>query len=345
MALTDAGYRPGDFDPYDTSVFLASGSGGNEFGQQEIEALWTRGPGAVGAYQSIAWFYAASSGQISIRHGLKGTSGVVVSDAAGGLDSMGWARRVIRRGTRAVLVGGTEAGLSPYALACQTTAGTLSTATDPRRGYKPFDARSTGQVLGEGGAVLLLEQHASALERGAPTVWAELCGYAATHDAHHVTAAAPEARQYARAMRAALDDAGIGPQEVDLVVADGAGIPELDALEASAIHQVFGGRSRPVPVTATAGYTGRLLAGGSALDVVTAVLALRDQVAPAVGNLDEPVPGHGLDLVRQARRLRVETVLVAARGQGGFNSCVVLRRYPRQAEKRRAGHLVTREEV
>jgi minimal PKS chain-length factor (CLF/KS beta) len=326
MALRDAGYRPGDHDPYDTSVFLASGSGGNEFGQREIQTLWTRGPATVGAYQSIAWFYAASSGQISIRDGLKGHSGVVVSDAAGGLDSIGWARRVIRRGARAVLAGGTEAGLSPYALACQVTGGLLSTATDPRRGYKPFDVDACGYVLGEGGAVLLLEDGQAAASRGAAHIWAEVAGYAATHDGHHVNAAAPDARQYARAMAAALDDAGVSPDQVDLVVADGAGVPELDALEAAAIREVFRHRERPVPVTAPSGFTGRLLAGGSALNVCTALLAMRDGVVPAVGNLDRPVPGYRLDLVRSPRELAVDVVLVAARGYGGFNSGVVLRR-------------------
>ena len=326
MALDDAGYDPADHDPYATSVFLSAGSGGNEFGQREIQALWSRGRRAVGAYQSIAWFYAASTGQVSIRHGTKGPSGVVVSEGAGGLDSIGWARRAVRRGTSAVLVGGTEAGITPYALTCQATSGRLSTAREPKEGYKPFDAAAGGHVLGEGGAVLLLEDAAAAERRGAAGVWGEIAGYGATHDAYHHEAAAPDSRQFARAMRTALDDAGLRPQDVDLVVADGAGTPELDALEAQALRSVFAARTDRVTVTAPQGFTGRLMAGGSALNVATALLAMRHGMVPAVGNLDRPGPSYGLDLVQGApRRKPVRTALVNARGFGGFNSALVLR--------------------
>ena len=329
MALDDAGYDPADHDPYATSVFLSAGSGGNEFGQREIQALWSRGRRAVGAYQSIAWFYAASTGQVSIRHGTKGPSGVVVSEGAGGLDSIGWARRAVRRGTSAVLVGGTEAGITPYALTCQATSGRLSTAREPKEGYKPFDAAAGGHVLGEGGAVLLLEDAAAAERRGAAGVWGEIAGYGATHDAYHHEAAAPDSRQFARAMRTALDDAGLRPQDVDLVVADGAGTPELDALEAQALRSVFAARTDPVTVTAPQGFTGRLMAGGSALNVATALLAMRHGMVPAVGNLDRPGPSYGLDLVQGApRRKPVRTALVNARGFGGFNSALVLRAVP-----------------
>lgn len=324
MALADAQYDPSDHDPYHTSVILGSGSGGNEFGQREIGALWSRGRRAVGAYQSIAWFYAASTGQISIRHGTKGPSGVLVSDAAGGADSLGWARRVIRRGTPAVITGGTEAPLSPYALTCQITNGRMTTATDPADGYKPFDRRTSGYAPGEGGAVLLVEDAATAARRGAPQMYGEIAGYAATHDAYGYEHPAPDGVQYGRAMLQALAQAGVTPGEVDLVVADGAGSPDLDAIEAIVLRRVFAGRQ--VPVTAPQGLIGRLCAGGSALSVVTALLAIRDGMAPGVGNLDDPDPAYGLDLIREPREMPVTTVLVGARGFGGFNSALVLRR-------------------
>jgi len=329
FALADAGYDPTAHDPYDTAVVLASGSGGNEFGQREIQALWQHGRRAVGAYQSIAWFYAASAGQVSIRHQTKGPSGVLVTEGAGGLDSLGEARRVIRRGTPAVLAGGTEAPLSPYALACQATGGRLSGAADPRAAYKPFDRRAGGNVPGEGGAVLLVEDLGRAAARGAPR-YGVIAGYGATHDAHHPQDPPPDCTQYARAMSLALADAGVSPTEVDLVVADGAGVPELDRLEAEAVNRVFGAGA--VPVTAPAGLTGRLCSGGAALNVATALLAMRDGVVPAVGNLDDPDPASGLDLVCGApRELPVRTVLVGARGQGGFNSALVLRAAPEVA--------------
>src|SRR3954463_10244090 len=264
LAAQDADYRAPEDDVYATSVFLAAGSGGNEFSQHEIQGLWAKGPKSVGAYQSIAWFYAASTGQISIRDGYKGPSGVVVSEGAGGLDSIGWARRVVRRGTPAVLVGGTEAGVTPYALLCRATSGRLSTATWPEDAYKPFDRRAGGHVVGEGGAILLVEEPGAARARGARKGWGEVAGYGATHDAHHHEDPAPDATQYARAIRISLADAGVTPDEVDLVVADGAGVPELDALEAQAIITVFGAHG--VPVTAPSSWTGRLMAGGSALN-------------------------------------------------------------------------------
>jgi minimal PKS chain-length factor (CLF/KS beta) len=326
LAFADAAYDPADHDPYGTSVVLASGSGGNEFGQREIQALWSRGRRAVTAYQSIAWFYAASTGQVSIKHGTKGPSGVLVSDAAGGLDSLGAARKVIRRGTPTVVAGGTEAPLSPYALACQATNGRMTSQADPRRAYKPFDVHANGYAPGEGGAVLVVEDAEAAARRGAPRIYGEIAGYAATHDAHHHERPAPDASQYARAMERALSDAALTADDVDVVVADGAGSPELDRLEAEAIHRVFGERARRVPVTAPQGFIGRLCAGGAALNVVTALLAMRDGVVPAVGNLDHPVAEYRLDLVLgEPRELPVRVAMVNARGFGGFNSSLILR--------------------
>ncbi|WP_432564343.1 beta-ketoacyl synthase N-terminal-like domain-containing protein [Kineococcus sp. SYSU DK003] len=326
MALADAAWDPAEHDPYDTSVALAASSGGNEFGQREMTGLYGRGPQAVTAYQSIAWFYAASTGQASIRHGTKGPASVLVTEAAGGLDSLGHARRVVRRGTPVVVAGGTEASLSPYALACQSVGGRLSPARDPRAGYKPFDAAASGYVPGEGGAVLVVEDAHRAAERGAPQVYGEIAGYAATHDAASPSDPLSDPGQYARAVRRAMGDAGVGPDEVDFVVADGAGVPELDAAEAQALRIAFAGRAAPVPVSAPQGLSGRLSVGGSALAVATALLAIRDGVVPAVGNLDEPSPeAYGLDLVTTPRETPVTTVLVASRGLGGFNSAMVLR--------------------
>ncbi|CCH85610.1 polyketide beta-ketoacyl synthase 2 [Modestobacter italicus] len=330
LAAQDAGYEAPE-DAYATSVFLAAGSGGNEFSQHEIQGLWAKGPKSVGAYQSIAWFYAASTGQLSIRDGYKGPSGVVVSEGAGGLDSIGWARRVARRGTPAVLVGGTEAGVTPYALLCQATSGRLSTATRPEDAYKPFDRRANGHVIGEGGAILLLEEPGAARARGARHVWGEVVGYGATHDAHHHEDPAPDATQYARAIRLSLADAGLTPDDVDLVLADGAGLPELDALELEALQRVFGQRATPVPVTAPSSWSGRLMAGGSALNVATALLAIRDGIVPGTANLDDPVDAPGVDLVQQSRVQDVGTVVVLARGFGGFNSSLVLRRHEERA--------------
>lgn len=327
LAFDDAKYDPASYDPYATSVVLAAGYGGSWFGQREIQALFREGPEAVTAYQSIAWFYAASAGQTSILHGTKGPATVIVSGHAGGLDSIGAARRTIRRGTSAVLAGGTEAPVAPYALAGQTTSGKMTTSRDPLTGYQPFDVNANGYAPGEGGAVLMLENAGAAIERGIQHIYGEITGYAATHDAHHDEEPAPDCHQFARAMRRALADASLTPDDIDVVFADGAGTPALDALEAQAIHEVFGRRSGNVPVTAPQGFIGRLGSGGASLNVATALLAMREGVVPAVGNLTSP-GSYGLDLVREPRELRAETILVNARGHGGFNSSIVLKRYP-----------------
>ncbi|WP_322768115.1 beta-ketoacyl synthase N-terminal-like domain-containing protein [Frankia sp. Cr1] len=328
LALADAAYDPAAHDPYATSVVFAAGSGGNDFGQREIQRLWSRGRQAVSVYQSIAWFYAATTGQTSIKHGLKGPSGVMVSDAAGGLDSLAQARRTIRRGTPTVLAGGAEAGLTPYALTCQITGGRLSTSGEPTDAYKPFDRSAGGYVPAEGGATLVVEDPATAGARGAPRVYAEIAGYAATHDAHHHRDPSPDPRWYAEAMRRALADARLTPADVDVIFADGAGSRDLDDLEARAIQLAFGAHAEHVPVTAPQGLIGRMCAGGSALAAVNALLSIRDGVIPAVGNLDNPVPQYRLDLVRTPREGPVRVAMVNARGYGGFNSSLILKGVP-----------------
>ncbi|MFD0787231.1 beta-ketoacyl synthase N-terminal-like domain-containing protein, partial [Micromonospora azadirachtae] len=239
LALADAGLPQSSPDPYGYAVTLASSSGGNLFGQRELQRLWGGPSRTVGAYQSIAWFYAASVGQLSIHHQFKGPCGVLVSEAAGGLDSLAHAVRSIRRGTPVVIAGGTECPLSPYALACQLAGGLLSDVADPERAYRPFDAAASGYLPAEGGAVFVVEELGHALSRGA-RIYGELTGWGATHDAIHTgpdTAGSPA--QYARAMRLALDRAGVDPDEVDLVLPDALGVRRYDRTEATALRSVF----------------------------------------------------------------------------------------------------------
>lgn len=327
LALKDASFDPRNAPPYSMSVATASGTGGNEFSQKEIQSLWSKGPLFVGAYQSIAWFYAATTGQLSIKHGMKGPSSVIATEGAGGLDVLAHSMRVIRQGVDTVVSGGTEAPIAPYALTCQIRNGRLSTATDPADAYRPFDVRANGYVPGEGGAILFVEELEHARRRGAPHIYAEILGHAATHDAHHHTDVAPDGAQYARAMKNAMANAGVTSDEVDLVFADAAGTPDGDLAEAQALCSVFGARSHSLPVTAPKTTTGRLYAGGASLDTATALLAMRDGIAPPTINLDQPAEGCDFDFVTQARPMRIDTVLVGARGFGGFNSALVLRRY------------------
>lgn len=323
IAMEDAKFDPAEAQADRMSVVTASSSGGNEFGQREIQSLWAKGPRFVGAYQSIAWFYAATTGQISIKHGMKGACNVIVAEQAGGLDSLAHARRQIRRGEiDASLTGGTEAPIGPYAVACQQHLGLLA-ETDDETAYRPFSADACGYIPGEGGAILLVEALEKARARGAQ-IYAEVLGHGATNDALHIGAPAEDGHQYARAMQLALDDAGVTADQVDAIFADGFGTPDADAAEATAINKVFGSRAGSVPVTAPKTMVGRLYAGGSSLDAATAALAIQDQYLPPTTNVSSPI--GGLDVVTEGRAQQVDTVLVAARGAGGFNSALVLRR-------------------
>lgn len=318
LALADAGLDIVSAQPYQLSAVTASASGGNALGQREIAALWATGPRAVSVHQSIGWFYAASSGQISIRHQAKGPCSVVVSDGAGGLDAVAVARRMVRRGQAAAIVGGTEAPVSPYALTCQLSNGNLATTKDPALAYRPFHADAVGPVIGEGGAVLVVEDLESALDRGAAQTYAEVLSHAATFDA------TSDGSGLARAMTLALGRAGCEPGQVSLILADGAGEPDGDAGEAAAIRAVFGAYADTVPVSVPKTMTGRLCSGAAALDVATAALAIRHGQLPPTVNV--PTNAHGLNLVTQARPADLDYVLVLARGHGGFHSALVLGR-------------------
>ncbi|NES13055.1 MULTISPECIES: beta-ketoacyl synthase N-terminal-like domain-containing protein [Micromonospora] len=323
LALADAGLPEVSPDPYRWAVTLASSSGGNLFGQRELQRLWGGPSRTVGAYQSIAWFYAASVGQLSIRHQFKGPSGVTVSESAGGLDSLAHAVRTIRRGTPVVIAGATECPLSPYALACQLRSGLLSDVSDPERAYRPFDADARGYVPAEGGAVFVVEELGHALARGA-RVYGEITGWAATHDAAPTDPdGGPDPTHYARALRLALDRAGVRGHDVDVIWPDALGVPAYDRAEAAALRAVFGARTPPV--TTQKPLTGRAHQGGSALDAATALLAFHHGLLPASVGPERPAPGCELSFLRQSRRPRSRIALVGARGFDGFNSALVLR--------------------
>ncbi|WP_327142187.1 ketosynthase chain-length factor [Nocardia sp. NBC_01327] len=317
-ALADAGIDTGSLAEFDMGVVTAAGSGGFEFAQRELCALWSRGSQYVSAYQSFAWFYAVNSGQISIRHGMKGPSGVVVSDQAGGLDAIAHARRQIRKGIPLMVSGGMDSSLCPWGWAALWTSGRVHAGSDPALGYLPFDSRASGQVPGEGGAILILESAETARGRGAHS-YGEIAGYAATFDPAPHTGREPA---LCAAIEMALADAGLAAADIDVVFADAAGVPELDRIEAEAIAAVFGHRA--VPVTAPKTMTGRLYSGAGPLDVATALLAMAAGEIPPTINVT-PDSDSPLDLVvGGARRATVRAALVLARGLGGFNSAVVL---------------------
>ncbi|MEU3726638.1 beta-ketoacyl synthase N-terminal-like domain-containing protein, partial [Streptomyces sp. NPDC031705] len=269
----------------------------------------------------------AVGGELVQGRGFKGPCGVVASDEAGGLDAFAHAARGIRQGSRAMLVGATEAPLAPYSVVCQLGYEGLSTAEDPERAYRPFTAKACGFVPAEGGAMFTVEDAAAAERRGAP-VRALVAGHAATFTGP----GRPEesAEGLAHAIRGALREAGLAPEEVDVVFADALGTPEADAAEARAIREALGGYGAKVPVTAPKTGTGRAYCAAGTLDAAAAVLALEHGVVPPTPNVFDVC--HDLDVVTGSARVApLRTALVLSRGRMGSNAALVLRKGPGSA--------------
>ncbi|MFF2396034.1 ketosynthase chain-length factor [Nocardia sp. NPDC058114] len=323
-AIDDAKVDTSAADDYQMAVVTGNACGGFEFTHREFEKLWSRGPEHVSVYESFAWFYAVNTGQISIRYGMRGPSSALVAEQAGGLDAIGHACRTVRGGTSLVVTGGVDSAFDPWGWAAHVSSGEVSTATDPLRAYLPFDVRAAGYVPGEGGAMLVVESAESARARGILKAYGEIAGYASTFDPP------PGSERPSGLLRAAdlaLAAAGLRPGDIDVVLADAAGVPQRDGDEAAAIVALFG--ENGVPVTSTKPLTGRLLSGAGPLDIVTALLSMRDAVIPPIANITEPSGEHQIDLVLgTARSAPVGAALVLARGRWGFNSAVVVRAIP-----------------
>ncbi|WP_344821065.1 ketosynthase chain-length factor [Actinocorallia longicatena] len=324
-ALEDASVDTTAVPDYDMGIVTANASGGFEFTHREFKKLWSLGPEHISVYESFAWFYAVNTGQISIRHGMRGPSTALVADQAGGLDALGHARRIVRSGVPLVLSGGVDSAFDPWGWASHLASGLVSTDPDPTTAYRPFDVRAAGYLPGEGGGICVVEDPAAAHARGAQ-IYGEIAGYAATFDPAPDSGRPPGLR---RAAESALADAGIGPADVDVVFADAAGVPELDRFEAGALREIFG--ERGVPVTAPKALTGRLLSGGGVLDVVSALMSVQEQVIPPTFATGDVPAGYGIDLVLgEPRPAAVDTALVLARGRWGFNSAIVIRNHRKE---------------
>jgi act minimal PKS chain-length factor (CLF/KS beta) len=318
-ALKDSGVRLAEVPEFERGVVTASTAGGYQFGQPELQKLWSLGASHVSAYMSFAWFYAVNAGQTGIRHGLRGPCAVVVSENAGGLDAVGQARRNLRKGASLMVTGAVDSALAPWAWVAYLTEGGLSREDGASQGYLPFDAATSGFVPGEGGAILILEDEEHARGRGAERIYGEVAGYASCFEDDCGTGSGLR-----RAAELALADAELTAADISAVIADGAGVPELDQAEARAISAIFGPRG--VPVTVPKSLTGRLGAGGSSLDLAAGFLAIRHQVLPPTLQATRLADGIDLDVVVGApRRCSLETLLVLARGRGGFNAAMVIR--------------------
>jgi 3-oxoacyl-[acyl-carrier-protein] synthase II len=267
-------------------------------------------------------------GHIAIRHGVKGVNWTPTSACASGTHAIGEAFHLIRRGLQdAVIAGGAESAITPLGVGGFSAMKALSTRNDePERASRPFDKERDGFIIAEGAGVLILEERERAVKRGAK-IYAEVIGYAANGDAHHMTAPAPEGEGAARCMALAVKDAGIAPTDVDYINAHGTSTEYNDANETQAIKKLFGEHAPKLAVSSTKSMTGHLLGAAGAVEGIYSVLALHHGVIPPTINYEHPDPTCDLDYVpNHARKADIRVALSNSFGFGGTNACVIFRR-------------------
>ncbi|NLG68216.1 MAG: beta-ketoacyl-ACP synthase II, partial [Firmicutes bacterium] len=308
---------------------IGSGIGGMVTWENSHRTLLERGAGRVSPFTVPMMLPNMAAGLVSIRFGLEGPNRCTVSACASGADAIGDAFRMIQRGDADLMVaGGAEAAITPFSIAAFAAAKSLSTRNeDPPRASRPFDRDRDGFVMGEGAGILVLEALEHARARGA-RIHAEITGYGATGDAFHITQPAPEGRGAARAMQAALEDAGIGPEAVGYINAHGTSTEYNDWYETVAIKQVFGEHAWRIPISSTKSMTGHLLGAAGGVEAIACVLAIERGVIPPTINLEHPDPRCDLDYVPNAARpAHIDVAVSNSFGFGGHNAVLVFRRY------------------
>jgi 3-oxoacyl-[acyl-carrier-protein] synthase II len=325
-ALGDAGLN--GFDPARVGVVFGSAIGGVPGILEQADTLRERGPDRVSPNFLPNVLVDSTSGQLAISLGLKGPNYAVVSACATGSHAIGEGAEMIRRGAAdAVLAGGTESCMVPLILAGFTAMRGLAVEDEhPPHASRPFDATRAGFVMGEGAGAVLLEPLDGAEARGAE-IYAEVLGYGASNDAHHMAQPEPEATGVAAMMVAALERAGVEPERVGYINAHGTSTPQGDAAETRAIKQVFGDHAYRLAVSSTKSMMGHTFGAAGAIEAILSALAVHHGVLPATINYREPDPECDLDYVpNEARRTQVDVALSNAMGLGGHNGCVLLGR-------------------
>jgi 3-oxoacyl-[acyl-carrier-protein] synthase II len=325
-ALADSGLA--GFDPTRVGVVFGSAIGGVRGLLEQAETLRERGPDRVSPNFLPNVLVDSISGQLAISLGLKGPNYAVVSACATGSHAVGEAAEMIKRGDAdAVLAGGTESCIVPLILAGFTAMRGLAVEDDdPAHASRPFDATRAGFVMAEGSGALLLEDWELAQRRGAD-IYAEVLGYGASNDAHHMAQPEPEATGVAAMMAAALARADVEPSRVGYINAHGTSTPLGDAAETRAIKEVFGEHAYKLAVSSTKSMMGHTFGAAGAIEAIMCVLALRDGMLPPTINYRDPDPECDLDYVpNEARRAQVDVALSNAMGLGGHNGCVLLGR-------------------
>ncbi len=328
-ALEDAGWKPeSDHDKERTGVLIGSGIGGLQSIYDTAITLHTQGARRVSPFFIPSALINLASGQVSIRHGLKGPNHSVVTACATGLHAIGDSARLIQYGDADVMVaGGAEAVICEIAIAGFCAAKAMSTHFNdtPEKASRPYDKDRDGFVMGDGAGILILEEYEHARSRGAK-IYAEIAGYGLTGDAYHITAPAEGSEGGYRAMKMAMGHSGLALEDIDYINAHGTSTPKGDEGEAGAVERLFGDHAKNLSMSSTKSAIGHLLGAAGAVEAAFCVLALRDQVMPPTLNLDNPSFETDIDLIpHKAKRGRVRAAVSNSFGFGGTNASLVMR--------------------
>lgn len=330
MAVEDAKLEITPENENRVGVWIGSGIGGMETFEQQYETFQKRGYRRVSPFFVPMLIPDMAAGQVSILLGAKGVNSCTVTACATGTNSIGDAFKVIQRGDADVMItGGAEAPITKMSVAgfCANTA--LSFNPDPKTASRPFDKNRDGFVIGEGAGILVLEELSHALARNAQ-IYAEIVGYGSTGDAHHITAPAPEGEGGARAMKMAINDANLAPEQIDYINAHGTSTEYNDSYETMAIKTVFGDHAYKLPVSSTKSMTGHLLGAAGGVEAIYTVLAIKNNIVPPTINLETPDPVCDLDYVpNEARKCQVDCAMSNSLGFGGHNATIVFKKYDR----------------
>ncbi len=330
LALADAGWKPQtEEERCATGVMIGSGIGGIEGISENTLILQERGPRRISPFFIPGNIINLVSGQVSIRHQLKGPNHAVVTACSTGAHAIGDAARLIMLGDADVMVaGGAEAPITRLSIAGFSACKALATAFNdaPEKASRPYDRDRDGFIMGEGAGVLVLEELEHAKARGA-TIYAEITGYGLTGDAHHITAPAEDGDGAFRCMTAALKRAGLSPADIDYINAHGTSTM-ADTIELGAVERLVGNAASKISMSSTKSSIGHLLGAAGAAEAIFCVLAIRDNIAPPTINLDNPERETAIDLVPNRPRERtIDVALSNSFGFGGTNASLVFQRY------------------
>jgi len=329
MALADAGLDMEKLKPEEVAVIMGSGIGGIATWEEQHRIFLEKGPSRVSPFFIPMLISDMAAAHIAIAFKAMGANYATVSACASGANAIGEALRLIREErAKVVIAGGSEACLTPLALAGFCSMRALSTRNDePDKASRPFDAKRDGFVLSEGAGVVIVEEMEFAKKRGA-RIYAELLGYGLSCDAYHITAPEPNGKGAVLAMEFALKDAGINKEEVDYINAHGTSTQLNDATETLAIKQVFGQRAYEIPISSTKSMIGHLLGAAGAVEFIVSLLSIRDSIIHPTINYEYPDPQCDLDYVpNKARETKVDVIMSNSFGFGGHNVTLVAKRF------------------